>query len=102
MTRWQPLPAFAVAHSYPPGHTPAEQHPPAWGRLEITRHGLADGVAVVVRSTQRRKDGWSYVVVEQRDRPGWVGYYHHQPTGRRLRAANSPDALALAQLLDAL
>jgi hypothetical protein len=40
--------------------------------------------------------------VEQRSEPAWVGYYHHKPTGKRLRAANSPNALQLAQMLDAL
>lgn len=99
---WQELAPFDVAHLYQPGQAPADEHPPAWGKLELQRYGVLDGTALVVRSTRRRKDGWSYNVAEERDRPAWVGYYHHKPTGRRLRAANSGNALELAQLLGAL
>lgn len=99
--RVQVVPDFVVAHRYPEGQAPADEHPPKWGKLVLHRCCRIDGLDVVVHSTARRADGWSYNVVEQRDRPAWVGYYHHQPSGKRLRAANSPNALQLAQLLDA-
>lgn len=100
--RWQELEPFEVAHLYPQGQSPRDEHPKAWGKLELRRYGVADGTAVVVYSTRRRGDGWSYNVVEERDRPAWVGYYHHAPTGKRIRAANSPNAMPLAQLFGAL
>lgn len=92
---------FEIAHTYPPGKAPADEHPERYGPMK--RHWCCriDGVYCIVHSTDRAKDGWSYNVVEQRDRPAWVGYYHHQPSGRRIRAANSPNALQLAQLMDA-
>lgn len=100
--RVQPVPPFEVAHQYPPGQSPRDEHPKAFGKLVSHRCYSIDGVQVVVHSTERKRDGWSYNVVEQRSEPAWVGYYHHKPTGKRLRAANSPNALQLAQLLDAL
>ena len=102
MLHWTETPPFEVAHLYPKGKAPGDEHPPAWGKLELRRYGIAEGTAVVVYSTRRRRDGWSYNVVEERDRPAWVGYYHHAPTGRRIRAANSPNAMQLAQLFGAL
>lgn len=100
--RVQPVAPFQVAHQYPPGQSPKDEHPPSWGKLVSHQCCSIDGVAVVVHSTERRPDGWSYNVVEQRSEPAWVGYYHHKPTGKRVRAANSANALGLAQLLDAL
>jgi hypothetical protein len=100
--RVQPIPDFVAGHRYPPGKAPGDEHPKGWGPMVSHRCCNIDGVACVVHSTERRKDGWSYNVVEQRDQPCWVGYYHHAPTGKRMRAANSPNALQLAQLLDAL
>lgn len=100
--RVQPVPDFVVAHSYPEGKAPGDLHPPRFGKLVVHRCCRIDGIDVVVRSTERQRDGWSYNVVEQRDRPAWVGYYHHKPSGKRLRSANSPNALQLAQVLDAL
>jgi hypothetical protein len=102
--RFVPCAPFKVAHVYKPGQSPKDEHPPKWPPLkrELTRFGTVGGVAVVVRSTPRRKDGWSYNVAEERDRAAWIGYYHHGPSGRRIRAANSPNAMELAQLFDAL
>jgi hypothetical protein len=100
--RVEQVPAFEVAHRYPEGGAPKDEHPPRYGKLVLHRFCRIDGVDVVVRSTERNRDGWSYNVVEQRDEPAWVGYYHHKPSGKRLRASNSPNALQLAQLVDAL
>lgn len=100
--RVQPVSPFDVAHQYPAGGAPSDEHPERWGKLVLHQCYSIDGVPVVVHSTERRRDGWSYNVVEQRDLPAWVGYYHHKPSGKRIRAANSPNALQLAQLLDAL
>jgi hypothetical protein len=97
-----PVPSFVVAHTYPAGGAPGDEHPPGWGPLVVRRCARFGLVDVVVHSTERRRDGWSYNVAEQRDVPAWVGYYHHAGTGKRLRAANSPNALPLAQVLDAL
>ncbi len=100
----QPVPVapFTVAHVYPQGQAPSTEHPDRFGPMVQHRCFSIEGVEVIVHSTERGRDGWSYNVVEQRDRPVWVGYYHHAPTGKRLRAANSPNALQLAQVLDAL
>lgn len=98
----QQVAEFVVGHQYAPGQSPRDAHPERYGPMVSHRCCIIDGVAVVVHSTKRLRDGWSYNVVEQRDQPCWVGYYHHAPTGKRLRAANSPNALQLAQLIDAL
>lgn len=100
--RAQSLPDFAVGHEYPKGQAPSDEHPERFGRMTLHRCFRIDGIEVVVHSTERQRDGWSYNVVEERARPAWVGYYHHKPSGKRLRAANSPNALQLAQVLDAL
>ncbi len=100
--RVEPVADFVVAHQYPKGGAPSDEHPERYGKLVSHRCCRIDGVDVVVHSTERKRDGWAYVVVEQRSQPAWVGYYHHKPTGKRLRAANSPNALQLAQLLDAI
>lgn len=93
---------FDAAHIYPKGKEPAAEHPPAWPPMTKRRCVEVDGLAVCVYSTERREDGWSYNVVEQRDEPRWVGYYHHLQSGARIRAANSGNAINLALLLDAL
>ena len=99
--RVEPVADFVVSHDYPKGGAPSDEHPERFGRMVLHRCCRIDGLNVVVHSTERR-DGWSYNVVEERGRPAWVGYYHHKPSGKRLRAANSPNALQLAQVLDAL
>jgi hypothetical protein len=98
----EPVPDFVVGHTYPEGKGPSDEHPERYGKMVAHRCYRIDGVEVVVHSTERQRDGWSYNVAEQRDRPAWVGFYHHKPSGRRVRAANSPNALMLAQVLDAL
>jgi hypothetical protein len=100
---WQDVPAFLVRHVYAAGEAPRDHHPHGWGRLEFHRFGkLGNGWHVAVHSTKRRKDGWSFNVVELEARPIWVAYYHHAPTDKRVREANSPNALHLAQVFDAL
>lgn len=101
--RWQPLAPFAVRHAYPAGQDPRDDHPPGWGKLELHSYGaIQGGWHVAVHSTRRRADGWSFNVAELQSQPMWLSYFHHLPTGKRLRVANSPNALQLAQEFDAL
>ena len=89
-------------HQYPPGGSPSDAHPERYGKLVHHRCYAIDGVDCVVHSTERSATAGRSNVVEQRHRPAWVGYYHHKPSGKRLRAANSPNALELAQPWSAL
>jgi hypothetical protein len=95
---------FEVAHRYQPGQAPRDHHPAQWGRLERTRY-LELGEKrwrVVVRSTARRHDGWSFNVIEMADFPSWVSYWHNGKSGVRVQSHRSGDAVAgqLAQAFE--
>lgn len=100
--RVRELAPWQTGHQYPEGEGPEAMHPPKWGPLVKHRFCEVDGVAVVVHSTERNKIGVSYNVVEQRDQPAWVSYFHHRESGNRVRVHNSPNSLNLTFLLDAL
>lgn len=92
--RWEPTAAWIARHVWPKGESPRENHPEGYGKLEFHDYGLASnehvhGMPVAVHSTKRRKDGWSYHVVEVQHWPIWVSYYHHAATGKRIGAGHS-------------
>lgn len=88
--RWSALEAFEVVHEYPPGQSPGENHPSAYGRLEHARF-MSDGQwSIAVRSTGRRHDGWSYNVVTCREHPWWFSYFHHERFGRVRHSGTCP------------
>lgn len=92
--QWRPVAPFDVAHPYPTGQAPRDHHPPGWGKLERHEYGeLGPGrQRVVVHSTKRRRDGWTYHVAELAHFPGWVAYFR-SPTGTRVEHARSGDTL---------
>ena len=100
--RVRDVPAWKSGHQYPEGEHPRELHPEKWGPLVSHRFVEVDGVAVVVHSTAPNQIGVTYKVVEERDRPSWMSYFHHRETGNRVRVHNSPNSLNLTFLLDAL
>lgn len=103
MFRWKALPRFATSHAYPEGAGPADHHPPQWPRLERYSWGQvldAQGrsqCTVAVASTPRSRDGWTYNVVELKQLPIWVSYFHHT-NGQRVEHARSEDAQPLAEI----
>lgn len=102
MFRWEDLPPFPKGAVYAPGASPAEHHPAQWGKLERHRYGCLSGPGgawrVVVHSTRRSRDGWTYNVVELEAGPMWVSYFHNQ-AGDRIEHARSGNAGELAQAL---
>lgn len=97
-SEWQEAASFVDRHLYPAGAGPKDVHPKAFGKLERHWYGRHGDLVVAVHSTERRKDGWSYNVAIERDRPEWLGWFHHV-TGRRIRHASSADPAGLAGLL---
>lgn len=102
--RWRPGAPFKTAHAYPPGQGPKDHHPPGWGALERRRY-LELGAKrwrCVVLSTARRRDGWSFNVVELEEFPSWLSYWHNRKTGTRIQSHRSGDAVAgqLAQAFE--
>lgn len=83
---WSAAPAFKAGHEYPPNQSPRENHPVhGYGKLASAVY-MTDGVRTIsVRSTDRRRDGWSYVVVACKEQPWWFSYFHHSRTGKRVR-----------------
>lgn len=93
---WQPSIAFVERHIWPRGGSPKDHHPKHFGKLSSEWFATKDGMQVVVRSTKRLEDGWSYNVAVERERPAWVSWFHHAPTGKRLRHLGSEKPLELA------
>ena len=86
MDHWRPIAAFLEAHDYPPLQSPQDEHPPGFGKIASHWYGEREGGwQVVVHSTKRRDDGWSYNVAVERDAPNWVSWFHNAETGARLR-----------------
>jgi hypothetical protein len=86
MKGWQRAAAFPEGlHKHPPNQSPGENHPRGYGTLKPDAIYMTNGVyTIALRSTPRRKDGWSYNVVTCFERPFWFGYFHHW-TGARVR-----------------
>lgn len=83
---WQPAAAFLERHEYPTGKAPQDHHPPGFGKITSHWYGEREaGWQVVVHSTTRRADGWSYNVAVERREPHWVSWFHNALTGARLR-----------------
>lgn len=100
--RWTPVAAWPDRHAYPEGQAPRDAHAAAYGPMVAHRYGLVSApqitdAVVAVHSTARRSDGWSYVLVQLQAWPAWVTYFHHAPTGRRVRQdSGGPATLAHA------
>ena len=99
---WRITDPFIERHVWPAGCSPRDHHPKHFGKLTSTWYGCRrDGsMRVVVRSTKRLEDGWSYNVAVERDRPSWVSWFHHAPTGKRIRHLGSDKPLDLALAFD--
>lgn len=104
MFRWCESPApYESGAVYAAGASPADFHPPEYGRLELHRFGrlsLPDGSSfrVVVHATRPKGDGWSYVVVELVSSPMWVSYFYRRPS-ERIEHARSGNAQPIAEAL---
>lgn len=83
---WKPAPAFHEAHVYPALKSPRDAHPKMFGPIVSHWYGEREGGwQVVVHSTGRLPDGWSYNVAVERKAPHWVSWFHNAKTGARLR-----------------
>lgn len=103
MMRWRPAAPFQTAHAYAPGQEPKDFHPTSWGPLELHRFAeLPGGLKVVVHSTARRHDGWSFNVAELERYPGWISYFHNLKSGTRIQSHRSANEIAgqLAQAFE--
>lgn len=94
---------FETSHAYAPGQAPRDHHPEGWGQLEFRRYlELGGRWKVVVYSTPRRADGWSFNVVEMEQFPAWISYFHNRKSKTRVQSHRSGDAIAgqLAQAFE--
>lgn len=100
---WRDAAPFKTSHVYEPGQAPKDFHPTGWGPLAFHRFGeLAGRWRVVVHSTERRRDGWSFNVLEMEQFPAWVSYFHNARSKTRVQSHRSGDAIAgqLAQAFE--
>lgn len=106
--RWTPVAPWVDRHAYPEGQAPRDVHAEAYGPMVDHRYGMVDEprmrhTVVAIHSTARRSDGWSYVLVQLQAWPAWLTYFHHAPTGRRVRQESGGPATlahALARVFD--
>lgn len=82
---WTPVAAFVEQHEYPEGKGPQDVHPQGFGKIAHHAYLERDGWQVVVHSTERRGDGWSYCVAVERKEPKWFSYFRNHKTGARIR-----------------
>jgi hypothetical protein len=85
LDHWTPIAAFLERHAYPPGNAPQDHHPKPFGPIKSHWYGSRSGWEVVVHTTKRLPDGWSYNVAVERESPHWVSWFHNAKTGVRLR-----------------
>lgn len=104
MLPWRAAAPFEPAHVYDEGQAPSDHHPAGWGKLELHRFGELGALRwkVVVHSTARRKDGWSFNVVQMERFPAWLSYFHDSKSGTRVQSHRSADHIAgqLAQAFE--
>ena len=101
MTPYRLIAPFQTSHAYPPGQAPCDHHPPQWGPLTFRRYlELGGRWKASVHSTERRRDGWSFNVLELADFPAWISYWHNAKSKTRVLSHRSADPMA-GQLVQA-